>query len=172
MKRIRGFTLIELLTTMVIAVILITVAVPGFRNMILNNRITTAGNSLVGYLNTARANAIREGRTVTVCVDNSPGSLACGGSDWAGGWKLWVDRNGNGSVDPGEVIRTQNAMPANITITASGFANSTFIQYLSNGLSGSSGNFTVCDSSRSGENGVQVSVGATGQILSKTVTCS
>ncbi|MEJ2645820.1 MAG: GspH/FimT family pseudopilin [Gammaproteobacteria bacterium] len=172
MRRIRGFTLIELLTTVVIAVILITVAVPGFRTMILNNRITTASNTLVGFLNAARANAIREGRTVTVCVDNAPGSLSCSGTDWASGWKLWVDRNSNGSVDSGEVVRTQNAMASDITIAASGFANSTFIQYLPNGMSGSSGDFTVCDSSRTGESGVKITVGPTGQVLSSTVTCS
>lgn len=169
MKRNHGFTLIELLTTILLAVILISVAVPSFRTMILNNRITTAGNSLARSLNMARADAIREGRTVRVCVPTAP---SCNGTDWASGWQLWGDRNNNANVDSGEILGAENAMPQSITITSAGFANGGYIEYLASGVSGSSGTFTVCDSSRSGESGVQVSVSTTGQITSATVTCS
>ena len=67
-SREAGFNLLELLITMSVAAILLTIAVPSFRYVTNSNRIAGEVNGLLGDLQFARAEAIKEGRTVTVCV--------------------------------------------------------------------------------------------------------
>ena len=47
--------------------------------MLLNNRILSHANALVGALNLARSEAVKRSETVTVCQRN--------GSNWLGGWR-------------------------------------------------------------------------------------
>ena len=58
MIRKNGFTLIELLTTMSIAAILVTMAVPGLKSFTLNSRQTAGINELVSGMHLARNTAI------------------------------------------------------------------------------------------------------------------
>lgn len=59
MKRQPGFTLIELMVTIVVAVILATVAVPGFQRIMATNRIAADYNEALSGLNFARSEAIK-----------------------------------------------------------------------------------------------------------------
>ena len=47
-NRLAGFTLVELLVTLVVMVIMATVAVPGFQNLIATSRLTADHNVLLG----------------------------------------------------------------------------------------------------------------------------
>ena len=60
-----GFTLLELLITMSIAAIVLTIAVPSFRYVTNSNRIAGELNGLLGDLQFARSEAIKEGLGVT-----------------------------------------------------------------------------------------------------------
>ncbi|MGO9426711.1 MAG: Tfp pilus assembly protein FimT/FimU, partial [Steroidobacteraceae bacterium] len=62
-----GFTMIEMLMTMAIAIIVLTIGVPSFRYVTNSNRIAGELNGLLGDLQFARAEAIKEGTNVTVC---------------------------------------------------------------------------------------------------------
>lgn len=66
MKHSRGLSLIELMATLLVAVVLLTVAVPSFQTLIENNRTATQTNSLVAGLNFARTEAVRRGATLRV----------------------------------------------------------------------------------------------------------
>jgi type IV fimbrial biogenesis protein FimT len=103
-----GFTLLELLITMSIAAILLTIAVPAFRYVTNSNRIAGEVNGLLGDLQFARAEAIKEGRTVTVC-ESSNGSTCTSSTAWQGGWIVFSDPSDVGVWDPGETILRQQA---------------------------------------------------------------
>ena len=55
-------------------------------------------NNLVGDLQFARGEALREGNGVTVCI-SSDGAGCTGGADWGRGWIVFSDVNANAAVD-------------------------------------------------------------------------
>jgi type IV fimbrial biogenesis protein FimT len=83
--RALGFTMIEMLMTIAIATILLSLAIPSFRYVTNSNRIASELNGLLGDLQLARAEAIKEGRTVTVC-QSSDGATCTDSTSWQGGW--------------------------------------------------------------------------------------
>ena len=66
--RKNGFTLIELLVTIAVAVILATVAVPGFQRMMDVNRVAADHNEILSGLHYARSEAIKRREKVTFDV--------------------------------------------------------------------------------------------------------
>ena len=54
-----GVTLVELLVTLSLVAIILTLAVPGFRALIANAKMTNAANSLIGHLQFARSEAVK-----------------------------------------------------------------------------------------------------------------
>lgn len=118
-SREAGFNLLELLITMSVAAILLTIAVPSFRYVTNSNRIASEVNGLLGDLQYARAEAIKEGRTVTVCV--SLDHATCSNSTaWQSGWIVFSDPTDVGVVDAGEtILRIQNTFSSSDTYLAS-----------------------------------------------------
>ncbi|MNF65692.1 putative major pilin subunit [compost metagenome] len=66
----KGFSLIELMIAIAIMVTLAGIGVPAFQNMVLNNRIVTTTNGLLGTLQLARSEAVTQRRQITVCPSN------------------------------------------------------------------------------------------------------
>lgn len=99
----RGYTAVELLFTVAIAGIVLALAVPNFRNFVLNNRAAEEANALVGALAVARSEAVTRGIPVSVC--SSEDNATCiidGGLDWSTGWIVFTDANApTGQVDDG-----------------------------------------------------------------------
>ena len=134
-----GLTLIELMVTIAIAAILLAIAVPNLRSLFINNRLVTTANNFVASLNTARSEAIRRG----VAVSLKKNSTTSG--DWgSAGWTMFVDSNGNGSLDSGETtLKIENALPSPLTL----YANNNFLNYIRftpSGQSNNSGTFVIC----------------------------
>ncbi|WP_018144616.1 GspH/FimT family pseudopilin [Thioalkalivibrio sp. AKL6] len=104
MTRPLGFTLIELMITLAVLVILATIAVPGFQNLVENNRTTTQTNELVTALNSARSEAIKQGVEVSVTASGN----------FASGWCVHAGDNCSGD----NIIR-QYGQATSMSITSS-----------------------------------------------------
>ncbi|WP_018138985.1 MULTISPECIES: Tfp pilus assembly protein FimT/FimU [unclassified Thioalkalivibrio] len=72
-----GFTLIELMITIAVLVILITLAVPAF-NLAEQRRVVAAGESALDQIQTARSEAIKQGRDIWF-VSQTDGDEWCHG---------------------------------------------------------------------------------------------
>jgi type IV fimbrial biogenesis protein FimT len=118
-RRALGFTMIEMLMTIAIAAILMGLAIPSFRYVTNSNRIAGELNGLLGDLQLARAEAIKEGRTVTVCQSND-GATCTNSTGWQGGWIVFSDPINVGAYDAGEIyIRKQKPFSGTDTFLAS-----------------------------------------------------
>ena len=147
MKNKRGFTLIELLVTVAVLIVLLLVGVPEYRRMTENNRQVAAINKMVGDLNLARTEAVKQGRAVTLC--GSDDGASCNTANWEGGWIVFTDQNRDTNVDAGDVLISRNTgLPAGLTLRGIKFASADFIQYHPSGemVGSDDGTFVVCDS--------------------------
>jgi type IV fimbrial biogenesis protein FimT len=109
MRRQAGFTVTELMVVVAIVAILLSLGVPSFRYITNAYRMSAEVNGLLGDLQYARAEAIREGQPVTACVSNN-GTACTGGGNWARGWIVFSDPNGNQTVDAGEAVLRRQAV--------------------------------------------------------------
>lgn len=111
--RHHGFTLIELLVTIAVIVIMATIAVPGFQNLISSNRLAADYNEILAGLNYARSEAVKRRKTVIATIDND--AL----DDGTGVWQLEVAQSGNvlkvltardGDIDVASAVIAFNAL--------------------------------------------------------------
>jgi type IV fimbrial biogenesis protein FimT len=118
--RMRGFTMIELAVVMIMVAILTMIAIPSFQYITTANRISSEINSLLGDLQYARIEAVKEGYPVTVCP-SSNGTTCTVGNNWAIGWIVFADSNGDGVVGTAPVeaiLRVEPAIPNGDTLTS------------------------------------------------------
>lgn len=144
MKRhTRGFTLIELLVTVAVVVIVLTIAVPSFRELLLNNRQAIQINELLGSLNLARAEAVKRGSDTIACITdaNTPPDCAAG-TAWEQGWILFADDDDDNSLDAGEdLIQIHDALPAGTTLLGAG----NMVGFNARGSTGNAQTLVLCD---------------------------
>jgi type IV fimbrial biogenesis protein FimT len=118
----RGYNLIETITVMTLVAILAAIAVPSYRYVTSANRIASEGNGLLGDLQFARAEAIKEGQPVTVCM--SKGGVTCDttGNAWHSGWIVYSNPTGTGSNTTipaaGSILRIQSTFTSTDTFLA------------------------------------------------------
>jgi|SRR6516225_6507695 type IV fimbrial biogenesis protein FimT len=123
--RQEGFTLTELLVVTAIVAILLGIGVPSFRYITNSYRMSSEVNGLLGDLQFARGEAIKEGQTVTACISRDGATCDVGGTTWQEGWIVFQDPNNNQIVDPGEtVLRVQSTFSGTDTFVADSGANS------------------------------------------------
>ncbi len=142
-----GFTLIELIVAMAVMVVFVTVAVPAFQTLTMNNRLITQNNTLISSLNLARSEAVKRVVPVTVCA--STNKTSCNTSQWERGWIIFTDVNGDRVVNspPDEIVRVGNEVQGgDNTLRAEVFTNTNWIQYNARGNVNSAGTFVLCDS--------------------------
>ena len=147
----RGFTLGELLITVVVAAVLAAAALPSYRTIMRNARLTTQSYDFVSALSLARSEAVKRGVPVTVCA--SADQAACGGTtgcNWENGWIVFVDSNNNHTVDVGdEILRATPALAAGYTLCAtSGTSLTTYVTLSPKGAASATGMFVLCENSQ------------------------
>ncbi|MBI5449923.1 MAG: GspH/FimT family pseudopilin [Gammaproteobacteria bacterium] len=141
----RGFTLYELIITIVIAGILVSVGVPSFQGLILDNRRLAAVNDLVSSFHYARSEAVKRGRQVSVCP--TVNGAQCSGQNWENGWLIFVNNDmAPASIDAGdEILKNHERINGTVTMIGTGVAASA-VTYQARGYPVGLGTFTYCDS--------------------------
>jgi type IV fimbrial biogenesis protein FimT len=120
-RRNAGFTMTEFVIVMVIVAILAAIAIPSYKYVTSANRMSAEVNLLLGDMQFARSEAIKQGMPITVCIANSTGTgcLGSGTITWQSGWIVFTDTNSDQVVGPGEVIlRWQPAFTSTDTFVA------------------------------------------------------
>ena len=172
MNRQSGFTLPELMVTVVVVAILITVAVPGFRTMVQNNRITTQVNELVTSLNLARSEAIKRSTVVTVCASSSGANCV---GNWDQGWIIFTDSDNNGVVTGGtdEILRVSPELAGGTAVVASAGGGGALsdIRYDRLGAANPAGSFAFTIPDCTGNQRRTVTVANSGRISAARSAC-
>jgi type IV fimbrial biogenesis protein FimT len=137
-----GFSLVEMLTTMSILAILLVVASPGLASLTSANALSSAQSELAAAMMMARGEAMKRGTQVGLTA-----TAPIAGNEFTGGWTVFVDSNGNGLYDVGElVVRQQPAYRSNVQISTSN--GTTTLAFNSRGflVPSSLVTFTLCSS--------------------------
>ena len=156
----RGFTLVELLVTLVVVSILLSVGVPSFSSMITNNAVNADRDTLFNSLIYARTEAIKRGETISIC--KSSNLTTCDASvEWGDGWIVFEDTNGNGALSGETILRVQEALKRNISVS---FDGGNFVTFDGLGkASATSGTFSFSHSSGNADYDRAVTLSATGR---------
>lgn len=151
-----GFTVIELLIVVVVVAVTALLAMPSFREMILNNRMVSQTNLITSMVSYARSEAAKRPDVfITVCPTDDMASCN-GSSSWEGGWIVMLDADGDRVNDAGDgdsVLYTMGSLEGGNTLRVSGLTNAAYVQFSGNGDpvppslgAAAAGTFTVCDS--------------------------
>lgn len=165
----RGFTLVEFLITVSVAALLVTLAVPSFSAMMMNQRVTTQTNDFISTLALARAEALKRVSRVTVCRSSTGNACAASGG-WEQGWIVFADDDNDVTLDNGEEIlmvrstlegsntlRGSTNVAGNISYVASGTARLP-------GGGAQVGTLSLCDERGAGEHARTIAISATGRV--------
>ena len=166
-----GFTLVEFMTILAIAAIFTTLAVPGYRNMIQNNKATSAANKLSASIQLARMEAVRRGVSVAVCPTANNNFTACGSSSqWSDGWIVYVDSDEDNTIDAlSERIKVSEGFSSDANVTSASAA----ISYDGSGFLNSGGvSFSISTPGCTGNNARTLNVSASGRVSVVQAACS
>lgn len=114
-----GMTLIELLLTVALVAMLMSLAVPGFANLLLDARMTDQVNALVHGIHLGKQSARIRLSDIALCK-SLDGQNCAHDRAWHDGWILFEnrDRDHPPSVGPDEPVLAAGAPYADGTITA------------------------------------------------------
>jgi type IV fimbrial biogenesis protein FimT len=111
-SRMAGVSLLELLAVIAIVGILMGIGVTSYRNITLSYRISGEINGLLGDMQYARSEAIKQGQNVVICVA-PPGANDCDAANfnWDQGWIVFADPTGGKSTggNAALILRRQGA---------------------------------------------------------------
>lgn len=139
-----GFTLVELVLACAILVIATGAALPSLSGLLEHHHANAAVSALTRQMQLARTAAISRNHRTVLCP-SADGSQCLSGSDWSGGWILFVDDDGNRRPDSGEdILRVEQAPTSrHLRITSNGGRQQ--LRYLPDGSSaGSNLTLSVC----------------------------
>jgi type IV fimbrial biogenesis protein FimT len=131
-----GFSVVELMIAITIVAVLLTMAVPTFKDASLASQLRSSANNLLSSARLARSEAIKRNVPVTLCASSN--GTSCGGGAWEQGWIVMTG---------GTVLHRQYAAPSGYRIIeANGQASLTFPPW---GAGATPATITVCRASPS-----------------------
>jgi type IV fimbrial biogenesis protein FimT len=170
----RGFTLVELMVTILVGAVLVSIAIPSFRNLSASSALTAAADDIVGAINSARMEAVKRNASAQFCSDMaaSNGSDALGAACGTQAGAVYVWTTGNPATS--QVLAGTSSVRLPVQLHGNFAAlrfNGQGLGYAA-GTSGAPFSGTVvdlCASSLSSNNHRVVAV-ATGSIITTTTT--
>lgn len=130
-KTMHGFTIIELMIVLVIAAITLGLALPSFSNLIRNNELATARDSLLASFQFARSEAVNRNIEVSICP-SSNGTTCTAGASWADGWIVYADTGVGLNSTIGQVLKVvqeTKAIQATHNAAMAGLSPALFVRY-------------------------------------------
>lgn len=106
----RGFTLVELMVAVSLVAIIAGLGVPSFRGFLERQSVVAQAEVFTSSVRYTRSEAVRSGRTVTMCRSSDPGAAspscvaASSTNDWSSGWLIFEDLDRDSVVDANETI--------------------------------------------------------------------
>jgi type IV fimbrial biogenesis protein FimT len=149
--RARGFTLVELMVTIMVLVVLVSVAVPSFDNIRLSSRLSSYSTDLVAGSQLARSEAIKRNAAVTLCASSNGTACATNGQ-WETGWIV---------ISGSQVIQKQPATATGYQMRDSGGLSA--LSFEATGVGGTAANITICRATPLGPQERVVKISATGR---------
>ena len=161
-----GFTLVEMMVTVAVLSILSMVVMPSLTAFSARNRLQSLSSDFVSSLVLARTEAARAGLPVLVL----PAAGGVTGNEFAQGWNVYLDNNGNGTQDSGDtLLRTYAALPGTLKMKGAAAITFSALGYLT---PASAVTFVLCPSTGL-KDGVQVTVPPSGLAdVAKITTCA
>ena len=145
---------------LVVLGVMLAIAAPNLRDLVVNNRLSTTASDLVVDLTFARATAVQRGVRVGVC--RSASGADCDGASWREGWIVYTDAGSDGYT-PGTdtILRVHEALAGEMTVTAT--PDAARILFRPSGPADAARTFRICVA---GYVGRDVSISATGRVAS------
>lgn len=104
-----GLTLVETMTTLAVASILLTAAIPPMQDFVIRTRMSVEVNNFVASLYLARSEAVKRLRDVSLCPTTNGTSCDTSSSyDWSKGWMVYADVDNSDSFTAGDEVLQQN----------------------------------------------------------------
>lgn len=162
----RGFTLIELMVTLVVLVLLSTVALPTFSHLVRETRTHSRALELYQAAQLARTSAIINNQRVTLSTVGQ----------WSDGWQVFVDSNHNGQFDTGETLLASAEANDRIRIVGNlwvanhvSFIGTGESRYANGGPGGAfqAGRITVCAED---ERGYELTLARSGRLRMRSIS--
>ena len=167
-----GVTLVELMATVGILAVVVVAGSASFRATLASGRVAAMENEFIAGMAFARSEAVRRGRAVRFSAVDA----AAASNEWGPGFRVWLDEDDDGDFTADDDVElriraTEGAGPSfdsvgNVTevrFTSAGFISG----FVGDTPSASSSSFRLCD----GKSGRLITLRATGQISTQTLTC-
>ena len=162
MRSVKGFTLIELMVALAVLAILVTTAVPSFRNSIVSSRLDSVASDVVNAISFARSESIKRNSTIQLCRVSSATATTCAGA--AGEWQFWAILSGSTVLRRGVI----NTYGGDLEVTSD--LNADTVSFGGDGLARSAGNIisesqvSICAASGPSDSTREVDFGAASRI--------
>lgn len=170
-KQSNGFSLLELTVSLGVLGVALMFAFPNFQDTITGQRLTTQTNDTLAAILFAKSEALKRRTTVSVCAMKTGVENQCGTNsvEWANGWIVFNDLNGDGVVGVDDEILKYRA---DYKKTTSAGAITGFV-FDGEGIADTSGDIEFCYESANGNKMRRISMTPAGQpSITAHATCT
>ena len=106
-----GLSLVEMTVVLAVAAVLLALALPELGVLVRHQQLKSASGDLFAALGLARSQALARGQTVKLLPRDPLGA------DWRRGWRVFVDRDGDGQPGPGDdIIAEHDPLPDGVAV--------------------------------------------------------